>query len=173
MLSSGDDSNPSLESKVKTLQRELTESLQQQAATFEVLRVISNSPGNLEAVFYTMLENATRICEAKFGTMFLYEDGAFRPVALHGAPPAFAEKRRREGSIRPGPDNSLGRLANTKQVVHVEDITKEPAYAAGDPVRRALADLAGARTLVAVPMLKSDSLVGAIVIYRQEARRFS
>jgi signal transduction histidine kinase len=150
------------------LLNELRESLQQQTATSEVLQIISSSPGELEPVFNAMLENATRICEADLGTMALYENGAFRPVALHGAPPAYAELRQREPVIRPHPDAPLGRLARTKDVVHVDDMLAQPDHAQGG-----LAKSAGARTVLGVPLLKEQELIGTIFIYRQEVRPFS
>ena len=155
------------------LLNELRESLDQQTATAEVLSVISSSPGELEPVFETLLANAVRICGAKFGMLFLPDgDGGYRIVALHGAPPAFAELRRREPVIRLNPATTLGRVAATKQVVQVEDIRADPAYTS-DPTRSALLDLSGARTMLNVPMLKDDELVGQIAIYRQEVRPFS
>ena len=154
------------------LLNELRESLQQQTATADVLKVISSSPGKLEPVFGAMLENATRICEAKFGILFLSEGDTFRTVALYGAPPAFAEARRREPVIRAGPGISLHRAATTMQPVQVADIRAEPAYT-NDPQRFAILDLAGARTMLSVPMLKDDRAVGVISIYRQEVRPFT
>ena len=152
---------------------ELRESLEQQTATSEVLSVISSSPGELEPVFHSMLENATRICEAKFGTMLLREGDAFRTVALHNAPPAFVEERRRSPLIHPHPTNGLGRLAATRQVVHIADIRLDRAYLDGTPSAVAIADIAGARTVLLVPMLKDNELVGSITIYRQEVRPFT
>ena len=149
--------------------RELTESLEQQTATSEVLRVISSSPGELEPVFQAMLANATRICEAKFGTLWLREGDAFRAVALHNAPPAYAEARRRELRLRPPPDTALGRATSTKQVVQIDDITAH-VY---DPDWLAAIELGNYRTVVCVPMLKHDELIGAISIFRQEVRRFA
>ncbi|MFZ1207877.1 MAG: GAF domain-containing protein, partial [Pseudolabrys sp.] len=154
------------------LLNELRESLQQQTATADVLKVISSSPGQLEPVFKAMLENAVRICEAKFGILFLSEGDAFRTVALHGAPPAYAEARRREPVFRPNPGMASGRVARTKQPVQIADIRAEPAYT-GDPQRFAILELAGARTMLNVPMLKEDELVGQIAIYRQEVRPFT
>ena len=147
---------------------DLTESLEQQTATSEVLRVISSSPGELEPVFRAMLENAVRICDAKFGNLSLYENGGFRHVALHGAPPGYAQLREREPVVIPHPTQGLGRLAKTKQTVHITDILAEPAEARGR-----LADLAGARTLLIVPMVKEQDLVGSMGIYRQEVRPFT
>src|SRR5262245_56624723 len=151
------------------LLNELRESLQQQTATADVLKVISRSPGELEPVFEAMLENAVRICEAKFGTLWLREGDAFRAVALHNAPPAYAEARRRELILRPPPDTALGRVASTKQVVQIDDIGTQ-RY---DPEWRAAIELGNYRTVVSVPMLKENELVGAISIFRQEVRRFT
>jgi GAF domain-containing protein len=151
---------------------ELSEALEQQTATSEVLHVISSSPGELEPVFQAMLENATRICEAKFGVMWLCEGGGFRSVAMHG-PAAHVEERRREPVIYPGPELPLGRIAHTRQIVHIADIRTEPAYVERSPTFVQLADAGGARTLLLVPMLKEKELTGAVSIYRQEVRPFT
>jgi two-component system, NtrC family, sensor kinase len=147
------------------LKKKLAEALEQQTATSEVLSVISSSPGELQPVFRAMLENATRLCEAKFGVLWLCEGDGFRSVALHGLPPAHAEERQRTPVIRPGP-NPLFRLARTRQTVHIADIRTEQAYINGIPSFVALADTGGARTLILVPMLKDNELVGSINIYR-------
>ena len=147
--------------------RELNEAIEQQVATAEVLKVISSSSGELELVFNAMLENATRICEAKFGLLWLVEDDEFRAVALHGAPPEFVEARRREPKIRPTPGHNLDRVSRTKKVVHVADLLENQLAAPR------LTALTGARTCVTVPLLKEDELIGAIVIYRQEVRPFT
>ena len=152
--------------------RELIESLEQQTATADVLRVISSSPGELEPVFQAMLENATRICEAKIGILFKYEDGAYSAVSLLGVAPAYAEYLNR-GPIRPGPETGLGRVASTRQTVQIADTQAEQAYAEREPFRVATAELGGARSLLNVPMLKEGKLIGAIGIYRQEVRPFS
>ena len=146
--------------------------LEQQTATSEVLKVISSSPGELKPVFDAMLANAVRICDAKFGVLFLTEGDAFRYVALHGAPPAFAEARRREPVTRVKPGTTIGRVAATKKPAQTTDIRAEPAYTS-DPERIPILELAGARTILGVPMLKESQLVGAIVIYRQEVRPFT
>src|SRR5262249_18084820 len=127
--------------------RKLSESLEQQTATSKVLRVISSSPGQLELVFEAMLQNATRICEAKFGTMYLREGDAFCAVALHNAPPAFAEARKR-APIRPGPNAALTRMLRTKQAVHVPDIAVDEGYIARDPLFVSGVELAGFRSFV-------------------------
>ena len=147
------------------LLNELRESLQQQTATADVLRVISSSPGELEPVFKAMLDNAARICGAKFGVLWLAEGDGFRSVAMHGLPPAHVEERRREPVICPSPEDPLSRLSRTKQVVHIADLREEEAYIKGYPPLRAAVDDGGGRTLLAVPMLKDNALVGAIAIF--------
>ncbi len=162
-----------LKRQVTQLTRELKEALEQQTATSEVLRVISSSPGHLQPVFETMLASAIRICGASFGVLFRTEGDAFRAVALHGASPSFAEERRRNPVLRPNPGTGLGRVAATRQTVQIPDVQAEPAYQS-DPLRRAgFLERAGARTIVTVPMLKENELVGAIAIYRQEVRPFT
>ena len=152
---------------------ELRESLQQQTATADVLKVISSSPGQLEPVFNAMLENAVRICGAKFGMLYLSEGDGFRTVATHDVPRAFAEKRTQEAIFFVHAETPMGRVTRTRQVAHIADITTELAYARGDRPLRDLAELGGARTVAAVPMLKDNALVGAIVIYRQEVHPFT
>src|SRR5580692_839113 len=165
--------NARLLSELHQRTADLTESLEQQTATSDVLSVISRSPGDLEPVFNALLENATRICGAKFGNLLLYDADEFRLAAIFGAPPAWAEEYRRNPIFRPSPDVPLGRVAATKQVVHVADVAREPGYAAGDPAIVRLVDIAGARSLVVVPMLKENQLIGAFGIFRQEVRPFT
>jgi signal transduction histidine kinase len=165
--------NVRLFEQVQARTEALREALEQQTATADVLKVISSSPGDLEPVFKEMLENATRICEAHFGNLWLCEGDAFRLGALYGAPAAFAEARWREPMIHPGPGTGLGRVARTKQLVHIADLASEQAYIEREPSRVALVELAGARTYLMVPMLKDNELVGSIAIYRQEVRPFS
>ena len=149
--------------------------LEQQTATSEVLGVISSSPGDLEPVFQAMLENATRLCEAKFGVLYRSEGDALRVVATHGAPLAYVEERRRNPIIRPHPGTTIGRAVATKQTVQIADVLKVPNYFDPPPGYTApqLPKLAGARTVLAVPMCKDDELVGIIGIYRQEVRPFA
>jgi signal transduction histidine kinase len=153
----------------------LAEALEQQTATSEVLKVISSSPGDLDPVFQAMLTNATRICEAKFGALYLSEGDAVRMVATSGLSRQVDEELRGAGLRRPGPRTSLGRVVATKRTAHVADALNEPGFFDVKPgfSRPQLSLVAGARTLVAVPMLKEGALVGAIVIYRQEVRPFS
>src|SRR5262245_23328252 len=139
---------------------------------FEVLRVISSSPEDLQPVFETILANATRLCGAKFGMLFLTEGNAFRIVALHNAPPAYAKARRGQLVLNANPGTALGRAAATKRTVQVADIRTDPAYST-DPQRSALLHQAGARTILNVPMLKGNALIGQIGIFRQEVQPFT
>jgi signal transduction histidine kinase len=154
------------------LQKQLAEALERQAATSEVLRLISSSPGELQPVFDAILSNATRICEAKFGDLYLRDGDAFRMAATHDSPSAYAAARRRS-PLRPPPDAPLGLVAVTKQVAHIADITTIPSYVEGDPFVVAGVELAGYRTVLAVPMLKDNELIGAITSCRQEVRPFT
>ena len=154
------------------LLNELRESLQQQTATADVLKVISSSPGQLEPVFQAMLEKAVRICGAKFGQLFLSEGDGYRAVAMHDVPRAFAEKRRQNPFLCPSAGSPLGRVTRTKQVAHVVDLMADQEYES-DRGLRELVELGGARTTVAVPMLNDNELVGAISIYQKEVRPFT
>src|SRR5216684_4137777 len=166
------ESYADLENKVEQRTAELNESLEQQTATSEVLQVISSTHGDLEPVFKSMLENATRICGAHFGTMNLYEEGSFRPVAFYNMPAAYTASWAHT-QFQPHPQSGLGAVARTRRVVHIEDIRTLPPYLEGNPSVVALADLAGARTYFVVPMLRENELIGAITIYRQEVRPFA
>jgi signal transduction histidine kinase len=154
---------------------DLTESLEQQTATSDVLRVISSSPGDLEPVFHSMLGNAARLCEAKFGSLFLRTEDGFCNVAMHGAQPTHTERWKREPVLvlSDYPNSPLARLAKSKDVIHITDVTAEPGYIAREPRMVAMVESAGARTILAVPMLKDDELVGAIGIFRQDVRPFT
>src|SRR5262249_5697364 len=128
------------------LLNELRQSLEQQTATSEVLKVISSSPGELEPKFQAMLESATRICEANFGFLQLYENEAFRMGAMHHVPPAFAKAvAQREPLFRPSPLTPLARVVGTKQLVHIVDFTQEPAYQQRDAGAVRVVELAGVR----------------------------
>ena len=166
------ESYADLEKKVESRTAELRESLQQQTATSEVLEIISSSTGELAPVFNKMLENATRICGANFGTLTLYEEGGFRTQALYNAPQAYVDTQLYK-LIRPHPESGLDTVERTHRTVHIDDIRTQPPYIQGNPNVRALADLAGARTLVIVPMLKEDELIGTIAIFRQEVKAFT
>src|SRR5262249_44104292 len=161
--------NARLMNELRDRTAELSESLEQQTATSEVLGVISSSPGELEPVFQAMLANAIRICEANFGVLFRFEDGRVRAAAMLGVPPAFAEFWQ-HGPHRPGPQTALGRVMETRQTVHIADVTMDPAYLEGEPVFVAAVDLGGFRTILTVPMLQENELIGTFAIYRQEGR---
>jgi signal transduction histidine kinase/predicted transcriptional regulator len=148
------------------LLNELRESLEQQTAASDVLRVISTSPGELEPVFKIMLENATRICAAKFGTLYLYDGNLFHFGAEVGSPREYAEFQRKRGAFRPAPGTHMDRIIRTKQISQTADATAEAVVG---PV----ATLGGARSFVGVPMLKDDKLIGMFGVYRQEVRPFT
>jgi signal transduction histidine kinase len=151
--------------------RELSESLDRQTATSEVLRVISSSTGDLEPVFQAMLQNAVRICGANFGNLMLRDGECFRVGATHGAPPAYVDFLQRESPFHADPRFGLGQLLRTKQTYQVADVSAAATH--GDKLRMATIELAGGRTLIGVPMLKDGEVIGSIVIYRQEVRPFT
>jgi GAF domain-containing protein len=164
--------NARLLNELRQRTADLTESLEQQTATADVLRIISSSPGELTPVFQTMLENATRICEAKFGMLFRLEDGAMLSVASLGVPEPLMEFFK-HGPHRPSEHAPIMRVARTKQPVHVLDFATERAYLEGSPVAVAGVELGGVRTNLVVPLLKENELIGAFAIYRQEVRPFT
>ena len=166
------ESYADLEKKVESRTAELSESLEQQTATSQVLQVISSSPGELRPVFLSMLENATRVCGANFGVMNLWDGESFKIAADYNVPPAFAASRQ-QMLIRPHPQSGLAAVARTHQVMHIHDVRCSPAYLAGAPAAMEIADVAGARSMVIVPMLKEDELIGTIAIFRQEVRPFT
>jgi GAF domain-containing protein len=163
--------NVQLFDEVQTKTRDLEESLKQQTATSEVLEVVSSSPGDLDPVFNKMLESATRVCGAQFGTMTLYEDNHFRTVALYQVPEKYISHI--QPSWRPHPKSGLGTLARTLRTVQIEDLRAQSPYLEGDPAAVALVDLAKARTIVLSPMLKDGHLIGALSIFNQEVRPFT
>src|SRR5215475_11458623 len=160
-----------LQEQLNTRTRELDEALQRQTATSEILRVISSSPSDLKPVFETILANATRLCSAKFGLVNLSDGDVLRIAAVYDVPPAFAAMQ--NVPFRLHPQSGQSQVVRTKRPVQISDIRKMPPYLEGDPRLVALADVGGARTTLAVPMLKQDKLLGTITIYRQEVRRFS
>jgi class 3 adenylate cyclase len=157
------------------LKRERDEALGQLAATSEVLKVISRFPGELKPVFDAMLENATRICEAKFANLFLYENKEFHIAALQNAPLAYADAWHKNPvlTVKDNPNNPLARLAATMRIVSIVDLTVERGYVERAPRMVTLVESAKARSLLGVPMVKDNELIGAIVIYRQEIRPFT
>jgi GAF domain-containing protein len=165
--------NARLFDEVQARTRDLSEALEQQTATSEVLKVISSSPGDLQPVFDAILANATDLCGARFASLRLSEGDQFRTVSLYNAPTALVEHWRSTPLVRPHPESALGRAALTKQVAQIDDVTKGPAYRKRDPLVVAGADLGGYRTVLAVPMLKEDALIGVISIYHQEVHPFT
>jgi two-component system NtrC family sensor kinase len=155
------------------LAKRLAEALEQQEAISEVLQIISGSPGELQPVFDAVLAHATRLCDAKFASLLLREGDQFRRVSLHNAPAALYEHWRRTPLVRPHPESALGRAALTQQVAHFDDIRTSPAYLARDPMLVAGVELGGHRTVLSVPMLKKNVLVGVINIFRQEVHPFT
>ena len=165
--------NARLLNELRARTADLTESLEQQTATSEVLQVISSSPGDLEPVFASILRSAARICDANFGNIFRWDGEALHLAATYNTPPAFFDLRSRL-PLFPNPDNPLGRLVATRAVVHVADLAAEPLYTEKlDANVIAAVEIGGIRAFVAVPMLKENELIGAIIVYRQEVRPFS
>ena len=154
-----------MEDQLATVQRELAGVREQQEATSEILRIISTRT-SLNDVFDTILRKATLLCEAKFGLMYTYDGHLFHNAAMHGAPGALIEHHRKRGAFRPPPGTPLDRLLSTLAVITSADDAQETTPSA--PTR-----LAGARSHIAVPMLKNDTLAGAIVIYRTEVNPFT
>jgi GAF domain-containing protein len=160
-----------LQEQVTFLTRELAEAREQQTATSQVLQVISSSPGQIEPVFDAMLANATRVCEAAFGVLYLFEGDSFRAVALHG-PAAFVEARRHNPILPIIPGTALGRVAATKQTAQIADVQAEPAYRSS-PAHQIGRETGGLRTVLSVPMLKEGELIGTFNLFRQEVRPFT
>ena len=164
-------SAPFQDAEVDRLTRELDQAREQQTATSEVLQIISSFAGDLDPVFQAILTNATRICEAKFGALYLSEGDGFRAIAMHNAPPAYEEAR--AGVLHPPPSTSLWRAANTKQAVQTADVMLEQGYIERDPFVVSAVALGGYRSVFTVPMLHEDKLVGVITIFRQKVRPFT
>ena len=153
--------------------RQLSEALEQQSGASEVLGVISSSRGELEPVFQTMLANAVRLCAAKFGILWLAEGEHFRSVARHDLPPPLEEALRSAPAQEFGPITGIGRVVRARQVIHVDDMSRDPAYLAGDARAVRLVELGGACAVMFVPMLRDDEVIGVLTIYRQEVRPFA
>ena len=152
---------------------ETREALEQQTATAEVLQVINSSPGDLVPVFDAMLEKAMRLCEAAFGVLWAYEGNRYRAAAVRGAPLAFAEFLRQPLLPHYDPGSGLERALRGEDLVINDDMAAEEIYRHGDPLRRAIVDMGGARSHILVALRKDETLLGAITIYRQEVRPFS
>ena len=167
----GSSSATGRETQVARLTRERDEALEQQTATSEVLQVISRSPGELKPVFQAIMENATRICEAKFGNLFLREGDKFRIVAIYGGSPEYCEYLFAEPLVVLDAQSAISRVVSSREVVQIDDISKAPTH--GMRVRIATIKIAKGRTLVVVPVLKDNEVIGIIAIYRQEVRPFT
>jgi GAF domain-containing protein len=152
---------------------ETREGLDQQTATAEVLQVVNASPGDLAPVFDAMLEKAMRLCGAAFGVLWTYDRDRYHAAAVHGAPPAFVESVSQPFLPPYHPGSGLGRVLRGEDLVIVDDMGAEEIYRSGDPLRRAIVDLGGARTAVTVSLRKDQNLLGAFTIYRQEVRPFT
>jgi GAF domain len=160
--------------QVALFKRERDEALERETATSQVLHFISKSPGNLELIFRSILENATRICQANFANLHFYEGDAFRVVATHNAPPEWVEVLRQRGPIiHARLPHTLARVAATKQFQHIADAKTEAMYLERDPQFATFVDASRARSIINVPMLKEEQLIGNIAIYRQKVRPFT
>jgi len=161
-----------LEQKVEERTAELSEALDQQTATAEVLQVINSSPGDLSPVFDAMLDKALHLCEAAFGILSVYDgEDMHHAVAIRGIPAAVADLMR--GSLHLGPETGMGRLVRGERIVHITDAADDEGYRRGNPTRRVLVDFAGTRTYLAVPLRKDNVMLGGFTIYRREVRPFS
>ena len=150
--------------------RELTESLERQTATSEVLQVISSSPGDLQPVFEAMLENAVRICDAKFGNIYRWDGELMHLLAAHNTPPALAEVRR-QSAFRPS--SLVQRMVETKTAAQVLDLAADEYYTDKHPASVTAVELGGVRTILSVPLVKKNELIGSFSLYRQEVRPFT
>jgi class 3 adenylate cyclase len=162
----------SVEQLVERLKRERDEAIEFQTATSEVLRIIASSPENLQSVFDAMLEKAIALCDAKFGTLFLYDGKAFSVVADRNLPPAYAQAVRGR-SFSPETNTVLRILVERKAPVNVRDAAGDTAYAAREPLRVEAVELGGVRSFVGVPMLEKGELIGTVTIYRDEPGGFA
>jgi GAF domain-containing protein len=164
--------NARLLNELRQRTADLTEALEQQGATTDVLQVISASPGELEPVFAAILQQAVRICEAKFGTLYRPEGDGLRLIASQDVPAAFAAAHGK-APIKPSPDGALAEAVRTRRTAHLSDLSATSSYSERRPVMVEAVELAGVRSVVAVPMLKDDALLGIIAIFRQEVRPFT
>lgn len=162
---------PASEPIASSVDRALSAALAHQRATNDVLRVISHSPGDLEAIFDVILDYALQLSHSQLGIVWVYGDDGFVASGLKNVPEAF-HAYLRAGAINPSPNTGLGRMARQHRIIHIHDVRSEEAYRDGDSLRRATADLGGARSFLAIPMIHRDNLIGAFTIYRQEVKPF-
>jgi GAF domain-containing protein len=164
--------NVRLFQELETRNRALTEALEQQTATSDILRVISGSPTDVQPVFDVILDSALRLCDAERGIVFTHDGEWFVGAAARGLS-AEAEAEFLTRLVRPAPHSGLGRMAVEKRPVHINDVRDDVAYRQGDPLRARTVNLLGARTAMWLPLLKADTVVGALAIYRQVVRPFT
>jgi two-component system, NtrC family, sensor kinase len=174
-----DDAQIDPSGTLEALRRELDErtaerdqALAREAAMAEVMAAINASPGDLAAVFDAMLEKALRLCGAAFGVLWTYDGESFHAAALRNVPAPYAEFLMR-GPHQPEPEGAHGRIVNGESLIHIVDVADTELYRSGGPLRRALVDLGGARSAIAVALRRDDTLLGFFVIYRQEVRPFA
>lgn len=167
--------NPASDSKSiqeSSADRRLAAAQAQQRASNEVLRVISHSPGDLEAIFDVILDFALQLSHSQLGVVWVYEGKRFIASGLKNVPEAFQKYLQAE-SLIPGPETGLGRMARQHRIINIQDVRSEAAYRDGDPLRKATVELGGARSFLAIPMIHRDNLIGAFTIYRQEVNPFT
>ena len=151
---------------------ETKDALEQQTATAQILRVISSSPNDIQPVFDSIVEHAMRLCDAGLGTVGLYDGKSYKHVAQRGGSPEYTEWLFKE-SFEPGPGSTLGRMIAERRSVHIADYRELASYREGNARAVATAELGGARTYLAVPMLKDGQVIGGITIRRAEVRPFT
>lgn len=155
-----------------SMDRALEAARAQQRATSDVLKVISHSPGDLEAIFDVILDYALQLSHSQLGIVWVYTDAGFIATGLKNVPAAF-QQYLESAPLNPGPQTGLGRMTRQHRIIHIHDVRSDAAYREGDPLRKATADLGGARSFLAIPMIHRDSLIGAFTIYRKEVQPFS
>ena len=152
--------------------RRLAAAQAQLRASNEVLRVISHSPGDIEAIFDVILDFALQLSHSQLGVVYVYDGNSFYASGLKNVPEAFQNYLQAEPII-PGPETGLGRMVRQHRIINIQDVRSESAYRDGDPLRKATADLGGARSFIAIPMIHRDKLIGAFTIYRQVVKPFT
>ena len=155
------------------LEQKLKDALDIRDALADILRAMDESPGELEAIFDLILEKALRLCRAQFGVVFLYDEGLFEAVGMRGLPDAYRDWFQQVGRFEPTQSTGYGRLVDQREIVHIEDVKSEEAYKNRDPLRVATVELGKARTLMSVPLIVQEQLIGIFAVYRQEVCKFS
>ncbi len=166
-----DSSNPSTEQIDHQCQ--LNDALEIRDALTDILRAMDESSGQLVAIFDVILNKALKLCHARFGIVFLYEEGYYEAVGMCRLPEAHEEWFRQAGRFKASHESALARIAQQQKLVHIEDVGLEGAYKNRDPIRVATVELGKARTFLAVPLMNQNLMVGAFAVYRQDVRKFS